>query len=801
MNRQQEQQQRLLPPPPPPLLNELHEQIAALQREVEARDDSLFELQLTLASVQAETQHQLEQQAVSSTDTVRSLQEQLRRAQQEANLARSSAARQQQQQEQQQNKQCSVISPTERLGRLADGPQSTVPASVLVQAPLFVPPKHHQRQNQQSLIGESQSCSGQRLAQHLLRSTATFSLSKKDAEDHNVTSDNGSYSQLLLTLSHVASSPSSSSPRATTTTTTAVSEIDVIWWLLLEFLSSATTNPDTLPPRVDAPSKTPPIVEEEKDGTNHNVGSNRTAPTLESRHLLLLTWLRDALAYSPESCQFLIKAVLPPSESRTTTTLDTNNNVAASDLNTLQQVMRSSSSKPRRSSCIRIVTGGGGDDDDEQRVAAANGLLQRTVRELDNPLWVPTTAVVANDSHDATPLLPPSPPLAAAVVPEPSPLQCQHARRFLQRFGYPYILGSSVSLAVAFMQVLAILLSHNDKEATNSLYPDDFLDTILRVWMSAATRLVKRKHRPPTNDRRTSTTTAELAIPLRFLQWENLQNDTPVDATEAWKQLKETKSGAMIKKLSSQQLLIWMAESLHLTRMVWNLSTSAMRQSWSTTGRVASLLASVLDLMELFILPNDDLHSHPVTTECVSWLQELASQRRQETVDDRRTTKANQILLRTQQATSRSTAELWHYAPTAIAVAVQLFHRVVIRQLMDDHLPSTPVALAAVELTRVRDQLVRFLHGILQAVQEDRRHWEMVRESKTSGCRKQALSYMAVLSECLDLYTSAAAALLSIPSDGINYCKAHPDILAMLKMQMDELVEDQEEKQVMDTGD
>ena len=125
-------------------------------------------------------------------------------------------------------------------------------------------------------------------------------------------------------------------------------------------------------------------------------------------------------------------------------------------------------------------------------------------------------------------------------------------------------------------------------------------------------------------------------------------------------------------------------------------------------------------------------------------------------------------------------------------------------QHVDDHLPGSCVALAAIAQTPVRGQLVRFLHSTLLAVPEGCRLWEQEREitTTTSGSsKKPAASFTTVFSECLDLYTSAAALILTIPEDGNSNCKAHLDIPAMLKMQMDELAEDQLEKQIMNAGD
>ena len=263
-------------------------------------------------------------------------------------------------------------------------------------------------------------------------------------------------------------------------------------------------------------------------------------------------------------------------------------------------------------------------------------------------------------------------------------------------------------------------------------------------------------------------------------------------------------------------LLNWLAEALSLLRRVWircpsssssNTTTTSTRQRWLSTGRAANLLAAALDLVEGLVLPDDDCRyaSHPVTTECVRWCQALASQQHTQSLEDRIRNQQSLRLLRTQFATARSTAEWWHYAPSAVSVAVQLFHKVTIQQHLEDHLPASPVAQAALALQPVRDHLIRFFHAVLQAVQEDRRQWEREQqqqeeaENSSSSNKREVVSFMMVLSECQELYTSAAALLLAVPPDKeFNLCMVHPDVQAMLRMQMDELAEDQMEKLVMD---
>ena len=78
-------------------MNALQEQIDQLKQELEAKDDCLFEVSATLAAVQSETQHRLQELEFDASKRIRQSEEALRRAQQEANQAHHSVLQLQQQ--------------------------------------------------------------------------------------------------------------------------------------------------------------------------------------------------------------------------------------------------------------------------------------------------------------------------------------------------------------------------------------------------------------------------------------------------------------------------------------------------------------------------------------------------------------------------------------------------------------------------------------------------------------------------------------------------------------------------------
>jgi len=827
------------PPPPPhaPLPEDdplhhhlLHEQIAALQRELQARDESVFDLQATLATVEAETLAQTQQ----TRTRVALLQEQLRRAQHEANRAR--AAAQQQQQVQKSPPAAAVESSTHQPKQPAAWPQvgGSAAAATLPQQqqqPQFLVPPAPPSDNQPPIVFHtSEPSAGQRLARQLLLGSfvvggcSSSSSTEQEAQD----------AKLRSTLARIVSSSAA-----------VVSELDVIWWLMLELRAtaaaatpwSATEGNNDEPQDAmqveengDPENATATAANENKEtrkttsstaaakpnpstSNNHNPAPPRSRSNSGSpKMLLLLHWLHDALSFSPGVCEFLGKAMTDDDD----------------DDPPQHPVSKSGQRRRPRASGLRILS----DQQPNNRL-----LLQLTERELQNPLWSSSSSSSA--------------PLSTPHDLEPTPLQQRGIRRFwqlcqslclFQNDGAERTMEHSIA-ALRLLQQLDGLQSHAD---------GDFVDGLLSTWTTVVAEVLlllrqKQQQQRVTNNvssknrgggtgstsRSSSSSDAASAAPYRLLQQTYVgrgSEDEPASTTDDRDEetlrrihnvVVESTSSSQLQHEDAVPLLLlnWLAEALSLLRRVWircpsssnTSTTTSTRQRWLSTGRAANLLAAALDLVEGLVLPDDDCRyaSHPVTTECVLWCQALASQQHNQSLEDRIRNQQSLRLLRTQFATARSTAEWWHYAPSAVSVTVQLFHKVTIQQHLEDHLPASPVAQAALALQPVRDHLIRFFHAVLQAVQEDRRQWEREQQqqeevensnsSSSSSSKREVVSFMMVLSECQELYTSAAALLLAVPPDKeFNLCVVHPDVQAMLRMQMDELAEDQMEKLVMD---
>jgi hypothetical protein len=127
-----------------------------------------------------------------------------------------------------------------------------------------------------------------------------------------------------------------------------------------------------------------------------------------------------------------------------------------------------------------------------------------------------------------------------------------------------------------------------------------------------------------------------------------------------------------------------------------------------------------------------------------------------------------------------------------------------------------------IPLLPLRDQIVRFMHRILQHVQRDRQILEQEYErrkqmkaaaaldtstttngttSTTTTSKKRMrpiLTFIIVLSGQVEMYKSMILTLLASAGNGgsitSSYCGLRLDIQAMLKLQLEEIMDDQYEK-------
>jgi hypothetical protein len=837
------------------------EQIMALRQELLARDESIFDLQATLMTVEAETKHRIERVQSASRDEIRKLQEQLRRVQNEANRLRIV---------QQLSNPIDTIDRRNILETVVVAENNNHNMDTKENRPTLTAAKNFKIPNDPSTSATAtlpiQMSAGSRLAQQLLLLLHSFrdccfrrnsSSSSMDLEEE----------ELIVTgfwiqqgLSQILSSSNNS-------TYATCSDIDVVVWIMSEIMTTFATlqNDDHDDDCVSSsvPNNTQSRQRAEIVATDTNAKKKNRAKRQKQQELVLLfQCLQYAWSLSPRSCRFVMDTMMeienknePQRQShyhrrrqrfchfrmKHSPNNDSQQNNQNNNMDDLQQRLEQ--------------------EQTQQHIPFINlkQQLQHVQDELQNPTWTPSPP--PHNTHATREQQPQQQPYFqdVSLLPSTTPVQSRFCQRFWEMMHsiliQPFNTSSSssslfdaMSIAVAVVQTWTFLCIHSGGSIATTLFPrndgnsypgdsQSMIDTLIERWIQMSRTLVhhvytQQQHQKQQSHSKMVTTSAMNAsnhgnhhhnnnnsnkaqqlrssdwIPLRILHVQEIRqqqqqqqqeptmsnaNDLDNNQNSNIRNHNDTcglnwnfeAEGTGQKELCFQMGLNWLAEIMRLFRTIWNLR-SDMRDGWledTSTGRAARLLACVLDVLEKVITPNESFQSHSLAMECVVWLQALAA--------PQCATRGGMLLLRTQRNTTRSTSELWHRAMSAIAVAVHLLNVIVIRQQYDDHIPTSTLAITGLKLTPLRDELVRFLHGVLQSVQEDRRVWEIQGPDRQ---RKQRLvTFMGVLSECQDYFTSAAAVLVSIHENSTTICKVHPDIQAMLKLQLDELSMDHEE--------
>lgn len=803
---------------------------ASLEEALAERDETVMDLQMTLAAVSAEYSSQSAAASRASTNAIQSLEEQIRRLHHEVQFLSSSKNRQQQQQQHGSNLATAATGsnnsnvssvPLPQLNRpnRLETPSVWTPANSNngLQPPPIQSSNSSNPYNEPSLLDKRSSNnnkntgrvpwnnpshptnggSGARLARHLLRIQSAMpppSTAAVAVHQHY---------RIVDTLTPVASA----------TGTTGSSEIDIVWWLLLELLVAS--GKGAIPPErrsTTRPSENATDPPPQSHGQRQNIESisvpitdteNVAAAGNCDGHLLVLwTWFHQALLYSPMACHFLAQAA-----ARTPKV----NHAPISSSNGASNIQRPTT-KPRIRIHLQSVSSSTNlnADANSSIVSQAEINLQdrlKAVRcSMTTPLWTSQLS-------------------APSLAVTPTACQCQTVRRFIHEMCFNHMLNdTSLNRVILALQSAHLLLdatyvdwssertgwirdfpSSLPSNAIPGLFiPDDFLVALLNVWIYSISHIFEQM----------AAQQPERMIPVRLLEVSNL-TDSLYNAASNDSVSPSLDFVALVQKwftgdIQDEQHFLfgsWMAEGLRWLIGIWNHSSClVLRQQWTDSGRTARLVAAVVDFMEHCIFPNQDWHTHPLALECVDWLHTLSCMGRLEA--EHQTCERCISLLRTRQPTSYTTATLWHCGPSAVAVAIQLFHRLVVRQHVDFNNSSSTESMA---LAPLRDRLVQFFHSLYLIVRESRRNWENMpganidegeeNSNPEKGVTPTGISEMleegttltTLLSECLDLYTSAAVVVRDLPEESNGCSKVHPDIRAMLKMQLDELAEDKDE--------
>jgi hypothetical protein len=760
------------------------------QSTMASNDDSenvILDLQMTIVAMQTEQEVAMKNKEMEAQNEIRSLQEQLRRLQNETNLLRSRQQLQPKKQQHQQkffsNFEKSIPPSLDNADEMMDSLHSPVkilsPLSPLLANSNEI--SSHEIAPLQSNYDFLIQSPGERLIHHLLLYHPQQHCSVRPALEQDIE----------RALARMFSS--------------TLSEWEVIQWFIMEFMHvlSSTKTASIVPsaPPIGEPTPKTFVASEMLVPATASLSSQEEMARMQ----LLLHWLYDALSLSPSSCIYFRRCATKDNDINGAVV--TNGPFTRTNPNSF--VRRSNSISGRHDVSLPST-----EPYDQQK--------QQEFRRIEQYFSHPLSSTSS--------LLPPHVLNAELYVDdEPSYVQCCFIQRlmlFLQTLctfssntqvsipgtpvekAYnPEFRSLCIDLSILSMQFVSQLLlpsKDDDGRRDDGFFWDvSTLDTILTNVISIGTLLLAQSslsERRRNND-------SNGGPPRRLAHVEFLQRR---EKNTSFARIMNDSTPLEENAVSSY--MKWIVEAIQfLSLVVWNenisvLYSSNLERMWMDTKRTASIVSLLLDLLQHVILPETMLYNHPLTGAIISFFHSLIRPKKIETRGKDQTESKNAsekqnyfywCILLCHHVTDHSTEELWRTGPTAIDISVQLLHRIVVRQLVDDHLPSASSnTLFIISLIPARDQIIRFIHRVLLYVQNDRRWWDAEQairnEQGQESKRKKPLSFTRILSENVELYKSAAGSILSIPSndDSIHYCSPNPDIRSMLTLQINELLED-----------
>ena len=655
--------------------------IQKLQKQLETTAEENFELHAALSAVDVEVQYKLQQAAQASQQTERTLREQLRRTQQEANLATSQLLKVQSLEKKHSKNnsfpplggagQAFVVQPA--AGATAEHQSVVTPTNRNSAAVVFETTKAHHDQDSAVLSAVThQPNSGAALARHLLRNAPATT------PDHVGTH-----------LARIAVQNNNND----------VSDV-------IQILVDQVVDTQTLAP----------------------------APW---------TWLHAALVLVAPAPKMDDDAILLPSQQ--------------------QQRYRRRRSKFRRL----------GKSSSESHVQ--EDWYTRALDASQSPFWTPQQQATPRSTVAFETMLLPNNNATTTSI-----RSCSFQKALCQLVLQPW---RDIPTAMVGLKILHHLLPHvaaSDWESwwsplmtMNTTRRPENKETLLELWQGAASFLIMAaqqddaQQQPPV-DLEFPANFRRLPHPEDFTASGTENNNSPVTATTA-------SSNAWAAKVDATVIREWMAVCLDVFIQFWTVASDADRQRYYCSSSnnnkspiARQLLATVLDVVEVCLLPHPATYCDPLTFSCVSWWHALLKKQ------------PPQLLMLLRMPTTASTDESWHRACSAVGVAIKLFHEIVVQQHRDDHLPGSSNS----QYDAIRDHLIRLVHGLLVGRVVDKTVLQHHHHRTTT-----TPFAMMVTSEYPELYTSAASLLLGSTANLIR-----EDIRVMLQRQMDEICMDQQER-------
>jgi hypothetical protein len=258
-------------------------------------------------------------------------------------------------------------------------------------------------------------------------------------------------------------------------------------------------------------------------------------------------------------------------------------------------------------------------------------------------------------------------------------------------------------------------------------------------------------------------------------------------------------------------LMDWMAAVVHMPRHVWTTTQSLQQRYhvWMTSHRARFVVATLLDLIQIVLIPEGKWHTHSSTKECALFLSMFLLARNIPGVS---------LLLSTQMV-ALMTAPLSTpaFSYSAVGVLAKLLSTVVQRQYTECETDGTKTAQPGQEaaksesllhrLNSLLDEIIRFFDGSLRLthfklrLQQPQQREDLNDSPATSfqaNPQKRSASFWIQMWEHQNLYMSAVALMLSFPDENNdnshNQRHAVPaSIKTMLRVQLEELELDEEE--------
>ena len=785
-----------------PTNSSLNDIISSLRQELEAKEDEIFDVQATLATVQAETTHHISQVEKTSQTQVSSLEQQIRRYESEANLAKREISLMQRriaaltqerdkalQQKNQQNDQANTKDSFQQASRSKRAPQHPSRQQHSEDDPMDVENDEPSAVVSPAAIGTANRTNYDNPLHQRHYPQDRPSPFSSDPRFPTATTNNHHYSptssqaghtliQRLILIFGEKCNPQSKDPSSSHDT--VLLHARILQSLTLLLTSSSTTSRARIHYGFS-----------ERDVVQHllhdlllhkDTGPQSTAVTLE--------WLYHALVWSPGAAQWMFFTVMTtgdgdPEKSSwqehqaaqnrprtalrfsSTKTKGNSNNKQSSKLSSLYNEWK----RQRNSEwTLEGETGAGGSSLTQTAIdrIVQVALLQTWPRNeyAENTSCILRCSILAlSILHMVLRVCPRTMPNSTAAMGKPGQAGTM-SKALLSSIGFGPTTGnddtsSSCNRLLFIFQRLINLQIQNQIQST--LPPSASTRGPLR-WNQRGARLDDGRHNEATPEFRV----------------ENVIADTFLHEREG----------------NEEIAMEWMTILFQLMRQIWSVTdTSELRYHvWLAIPRARFVLANLLDWIQIVLIPQHQLQGHLFPREAVRFIGMILCE---ETISGLFTLPLIQmgVVTVTEPPTTES-----NFAYSAVGVLVKTLSAIVQLQYRDkEKAKNASIQLSSSGFDRetvrrlnpLRDDIVRFFDMLLRITQSRNRKQQLKGSKPQNDSMDDLGTFADQTEERQDLYISAAALMLSFPDeDEPHALKMHgvrKVVKSMLQKQLEEL--------------